>query len=178
MRPYCTQCQKKKTLAMARMVSRQPPTAVAGVWSQTGACEIYGGRRGSGPVLLRALLYPPLSVQFHRRSVHTHSSTDAEQSLHLTACLHKIFPSPLFLVNPSIMLTISTSHMTNCRLLRVLPYLSLWVGFAASRPVSASLKFFPQGNLRGRSLQCPRSATTSWPTNTHAIQFSLVHFIS
>jgi len=60
----------------------------------------------------------------------------------------------------------------------MIPYLSLWVGFAASSLASVSLYAFLQGNLRGRSLQGARSASTSWPSNTQAIQFSFFNFIS
>ena len=39
-------------------------------------------------------------------------------------------------------------------------------GIVASRSFSVSLKVLSQGNLRRRSLQGPRSATTGWLTNT------------
>jgi hypothetical protein len=39
-------------------------------------------------------------------------------------------------------------------------------GLVASRFFSVSLKVLPQGNLRSRSLQNPRSATAGWLTNT------------
>ena len=48
----------------------------------------------------------------------------------------------------------------------LLPYLSLWVGFVASRPLRELQGASLQVNSRGRSLQDPRSAATSWLTNT------------
>jgi len=61
-------------LAIAQVVSPQPPTTEKWVQSEVSLCGLYDGQYGTGTGFSPSSLVFPLSVPFHQRSIIIHSS--------------------------------------------------------------------------------------------------------